>query len=320
MQKKSKFIKIAVFLCITILLIYSAGSVYFTSNSIFFNVSTTLKYVKTFKRLAFPGPNGWVFYRPDLSVILKPWKYSNYNFNSIISLNDTLNKLNIHLLVVPVPNKEDIIQSYSLFHTDKTSNQRDRLIRKLIKKDICVVDLTKLFLCSNLKEQLYRKTDTHWDQHGIMLGAKDISSKIIGYLHNNKTQIEYLLKDTMVTEQGDLSLMIGDTTIVGRKCKMVLNPDSTHFFDSEGEIMIFGDSFTNANKKYGAGIGAYISYFTKHPTYTHFCLNCNKQGPRLLLKYLKAHKIKPNVVVWVFSSRFMAEKIDAYSNQLSQDN
>lgn len=307
-----KIIKISVILFCSIIFIYSVCSVYFTSNSIAYNFDIMLSFFKTRGKIAFSGPDGWIFYRPDLSVLLKPWKHANQNSNVIISLNDTINKLGIQLFVVPVPNKEDIIQSYSHFNVDISSNQKNRFIRRLRTKNVKVIDLTSIFIANKSEEQMYRKADTHWDQQGIMLGARAISSEINKYLGNFTNKTEYLLKDTTVVEQNDLSLMMGDSNFYGRKCKIVLNKDKSFFSDSDGKIMIFGDSFTNANKKFGSGIGAFISYFTNQPSYTRFCLRCNVQGPRLLLKYLKAQKVKPKVIVWVFSSRFLDSKIEAF--------
>lgn len=300
------------FFIFTALLLFTAGTYLLVSNSILYNYSILIKYFTSSGKTAFKGPDGWIFYRPDLSVVYKPWFHGNFNIRTICSLNDTLSRMGIELLVVPVPDKEAIIQSYTPFKVDIHNKQRHRLINDLNNQGVRVLDLTKTFLANNTIDQLYRKIDTHWDQIGIILGAKEITAE----LHSTRGSVgslNYLLKDTIISEQGDLSLMLEDSSFYSRKCTIVINQDSTLFSDSpESDILIFGDSFINVNKKYGAGIGAFVSYFSKQSTSSYFCLRCNNQGPRFLLKYLKTRKVKPKAVVWIFSSRFLGGKIEGF--------
>ena len=123
----------------------------------------------------------------------------------------------------------------------------------------------------------------------------------------------YILKDTVVFGQGDLSMMMLDSTYCPRKCTMVLTSDSSHFHDSDSsDIMFYGDSFTGANKRYCAGLGAWLAYYTKQPTFTYTRISANNVGPRILLDFLKSHKKSPKVIIWVFTSRFLNDEIESY--------
>ena len=290
--------------------LYATASIWLTSNSIPYNLHTLFTYVKTKGQYAFTAPDGWVFYRPSLSSILLPWRYTPQNKTIIHSLNDSLKSLGINLLVIPVPDKENIIQTYSLFRTGNASNQRIRLIKSLAANGVNVIDLNSEFIKNRNKEQLYRKDDTHWDQDGIRLCAKVISRKL-----NIPDDLErkYHLKDTIISEQGDLSLMMRDSIPKSRTCSMIVDENERPFTESrKSKIIIFGDSFTNANRKHSAGLGAYITFLSNNPTATVFSLKANIDGPRLLLKYLNTTKDHPKIIIWVFTSRSLFEKIKPF--------
>jgi hypothetical protein len=295
-----------------LLAVYAILSIRFSSDSVLFNAFTLGKYLSTHGQQAFLSSDGWISYRPGLHKILKPWKHADKSIKAFCGLNDTLSKLGIQLLVVPVPDKETIIQSHTPFVAGTASNQRKRLIEKLAEKNISVIDLAPLFFAHRDQGRLYRKNDTHWDQGGISLAAEIAASRITA-LPADRPFSKYFLKDTVVAEQGDLSKMIRDSTLYSRQCTMVMTSDSVHFVDSfTSAVMIFGDSYTNTNKKYGAGFGAWIAYFTKQPNFTYTNLRANDIGPRLLLSFLENHKPLPRVIVWVFASRYLCDEIEAF--------
>jgi hypothetical protein len=297
----------SIYTIIICLIIIVSGGLILTSKSVLFNSCVLVTYIRTHKQIAFSIPEGWYFYRQNLACMLKPWKYFNQNETTICALNDTLKKLGIRLIVVPVPDKEAIIQKYSPVIVDITSKQRQRFITKLITTNINVLELTPLFTADNHKNQLFVKSDSHWDQRGISIAAELISNKINVMLHA-QNQYKYVIKDTVIFEQGDLSMAMKDTTYYPRICKMILQPDSSVFCDSSlNKILIFGDSFTRANQKYCGHIGAHIAYFTHQPTFTYTPLQAD---PSMLLAFLRKHKNNlPEIIVWVFTSRTLFDKL-----------
>ena len=311
-KAKCKIGIVAVGFCFCIVVTYAIVSIRFSSNFVPYNVNVLVKYFQTSGDKAFHAPGGWIFYSHDIGIIVNQWRHTRHNEQVICSLNDTLSKLGVQLIVVPVPDKETIIQTYSLFNVEVASNQRKQFLTRLEKRKVAVIDLTPAFFANRLRDQLYVKRDTHWDQEGIRLGAKEVASRI-SMAVSGRPQEEYLLKDTLISGPCDLSMMLHDSTSYSRKCTIILCRDGSVLNDApSSDIMIFGDSFANVNWKQGAGIGAYITYFTKMPTFTYTTLRGNNQGPRLLLKYLQTHKKPPRVVVWIFASRFLFDGIEPY--------
>ena len=281
----------------------------FVSPSLSFNTCLTVKCMQPWGQKAFAGPEGWIFFRRDLYSILRPWWFLHKNAGTISSLNDSLKKSGIYLFVVPVPDKEAIIQKYLPVSIDQVSRQRLHFINVLKQKHVNVIDLTLPYNSYNGKDSLYLKKDTHWDQKGIMLAAEIISAEIASTL-GSKCKYAYSIKDTNVSEQGDLSKIIGDPAYYQRECKMIRMEDGSPFKDSPmSDIMIFGDSYTMFNRTLNAGIGAHIAYYTKQPTRTYPSLSAHIDGPSQLRYLLNGCKKKPKVVVWVFTSRFLCEKM-----------
>lgn len=317
MQKTSFIVKSRAFtgtvsiIGLVIFLAWADVSVQVSSNSLLFNGYVLGKYISTYGRLAFTSGE-WIFFRPDLGAIVRPWMHSDRNLKAICGLNDTLRTLNIRLLVVPVPDKAAIIQTYSPFSADRAGNQRKKFIDRLNKNNVEAIDLAPAFAGDNDKNLLYRKNDTHWDRHGISRAAEIVASRI-AVQQTSRVVSEYFLKDSIVFSQGDLALLMHDSTWYPRKCTMVMTRDGRHYCDSPiSDIMILGDSFVLADRQYSAGFGAWTAYFTKQPNFSCISLRSNEDGPRLLIEALKSRTYLPKVVIWVLASRFLVSKIEPY--------
>jgi hypothetical protein len=311
MNKRFASATVAIALSLTLfsLFLWLASS-RFSSNSLLFNAASIITSIKHRGKLTFSGPDGWLFYRPSLRYIIKPWNYFNNNVQAISSLNDTLKKSGIKLFFVPVPEKEEIIQVYSPFSVRIVSNQKQRFINALKNRNISVIDLTHPFISSPTRELLYQKKDTHWDKTGIAIASTFIATIISTPAALNDIYTDVVI-DTVVCEPADLQVINHDTTPVPRICALVKDLDHKPYKDSQTpELLVFGDSFINVNKKYGGGLGAHLARLTCKQTFTYTGLSTNIDGPRLLLKFLKRKNFTPTAVVWVISSRYLNEKIE----------
>jgi hypothetical protein len=280
------------------------------SNSPFFNASVFADFLKAKiqGQNAFPGNDGWLFYRCDLVATLEPWIYMRKNVETIAALSDTLSRRGIKLIVVSVPYKAAIIQTYSPFRVGNVSNQRSRMLTILSKRSVEVIDLAPSFMAENPKDALFQKKDTHWDGHGMLIAARIISDSINRFLGRAGGQQRYFFKDTIIFEPRDLGVFLGDTSSYPRSCRMITMQDGSAFKDSVGsDIMIFGDSFSFVDHAFGGSIGAQIAYFTNRPTFTIFHI-CATREPLEMLNFLKNRGKVPRVIVWVFVSNVLCAK------------
>ncbi len=294
-------------ICLALILLYGSR---IASNSVFFNAYTMGKFLKKRPTWVIPGSDGWLFYRESLKAILKPWKYAESNERTIASLNDSLAARGIKLIVVPVPDKEEIVQAYTPFRVYNASNQRSRMIARLREHHIEVVDLFPSYMASNPREELYQKKDTHWDEPGIEIAAQVIGDSVNRFF-GGKGDALYAFKDTFVYKPRDLALFRKDSTSYANACRMVSEPDGTRYRDSIwSDILIFGDSYSLVNYGYGGGIGPEIARFTGRPNFTIGHIGFNYGAPSEMWNFVKNRRKVPKVLVWVFVSRFFLFKIE----------
>jgi hypothetical protein len=287
-----------------------------SSPSPLFNAFVAVKCVTTWARpqtrLAFPGSGDWLFYRDGILAIVKPWKYARSNAETMAALNDTLRGKGIKLFIMPIPDKEAIIQNYSLFKVGKASNQRTRTIAMLRKRNVDVIDLEPSFIAKISRDSLYQKRDGHWDGPGIVMAAGQVSDSINRYLGGNG-ESRYSFKDTCIFEPRDLAELLGDSSLYPRACRIIADKSGEPFRDSAwSDIMIIGDSYTMVNRAFGGGIGAQIAYFTNRPTFTMGHIGAFARWPAEVLSFLKNRRKLPKVIVWAFVSRSFLNKIEPF--------
>ena len=293
---------------------------WFSSNSPLFNTVVAGKFLYyhavlagrflrtgTWGDMVVPGTGGWLYYGKDLREILQPWFYAKENIETIAALSDTLGRRGITLLVVPVPDKEAIMQTYSRFTVKSVSNQRVRFLRSLRERHVKVIDLTPTYLAANPKDALFQKKDVHWDGQGIAVAAREIADSV-NRLPGEAGPSRYSSKDTVVDSPGFLAMFLGDSSLYPTSCRMITDAGGNPFKDSvRSDILIWGDSFTMVNRAYGGGLGAQIALYTGRPTFTIGHIgDINARAPAEMLKFLKDRPKMPKIIVWVFTSfRFM---------------
>lgn len=311
--KKSFLLPAFSLIVLSLVVIIQLYSIRIASNSQLFNIHVASTFIsqKFFNRTnnaVIEGKNGFLFYLGGLSSILKPWPFFDQNIQKIVSLHTALAKKSSYLVIVPVPDKEYILPNYySPVMPAVVSNQRKRFVSALKDNGLHVVDLSDSFYSNQQRDKLFRKTDTHWDHYGIEIAAKQISA-VISPLVGFTTTHQYLVKDTFVSEQGDLARFIQDSSTTRRTIKQVINLGAEAFRDSpQCNLLIFGDSFAQANRQYSGNIGAHLSLQLQTPSYTHSRLLANVNGPSMLLNMVQKSKNPPKIIVWIFATRFLVQ-------------
>ena len=149
---------------------------------------------------------GWLFCRPGERSFVPSWSYASENERAISSLRDSLADSGIRLIVVPIPEREVILQKLFKARTTVDGSNLQRFIRHLKRDGIEVADLAPWYKKCK-PESLYQKRDSHWDRKGISIAARVIASKIKPTL----PAISYKLQDTTIYHEGDIAVKAGDT-------------------------------------------------------------------------------------------------------------
>jgi len=242
-----------------------------------------------------------------------PWRNTQNNLRTIQALSDTLGRRGIKLIVVPVPDKEAILQTYSPFRAYNVGRQRMRMIAMLRKSNVDVIDLAGLFQAAQKKDAVFNKEDHHWNDRGSMIAARVIADSVNARLGVSTAKARYSFKDTVVYEPGYTAMRLGDSSLYPRACRIIMDSSGRPFKDSVwSDIMIFGDCFTSVNKAYGGGLGAGIAYFSNRPTFTISHFDPNPHAPAQMLNFLKNRKKEPKIILWVFLSYFLSWQLDEF--------
>ena len=168
------------------------------------------------------GKDNWLFFcdKKDGNSIVDYQGYSELNSDDLEkiyvwfkSFNDWLHQRNIKFYFVVAPDKQTVYYD-KLPDTIKKVNATaaDRIIPYLINRGIHVIDLRyELIKAKDCYEELYYKTDTHWNKLGAYLGYKKIIERVSQDFINLKP-INYNLAAIKYSNRengGDLAKMMG---------------------------------------------------------------------------------------------------------------
>lgn len=237
------------------------------------------------------GRDGWLFYRPG-------WEYLTQRgpagespapggdpLPAILSLRDQLQARGIHLLVVPVPNKESI-------HPDKLSRRaaemqvvicRDtsRFFDRLEAAGIDAVNLFEAFRRAKAASAgqgppLYMPRDTHWSPEGLELAAEAVAEHLLRQGIIRRGDARYHRAPITVERCGDILEMMQCPPL-----EAILEPErhrclqvrcglggAPYQDESEAEILLMGDSFLRVfehDEPGGAGFAAQLAYRLEQP-------------------------------------------------------
>lgn len=259
------------------------------------------------------GPDGWLFFQPEISYVARPLVSSN--IDRMIGFDTALREHGMVLFVVPVPNKIDIYPEKFCpqVPTCPVKKGRLKMIRSLESAGVRVIDLVPSFVQASRDTAVFDKFDSHWTPFGIELAARVIAGKIDSALaaRGMIRKTCYFFRDTVLQGCGDLLEKItGDRSRAWYPLtvRQVYGPDGTLFSDDKkSDILILGDSFADRCRSWSAHLGAQLARLIGRPTRTYCSLLANTDGP-CLYQARPALFPRNGIVIWVFSSRTLQDR------------
>ena len=227
--------------------------------------------------------------------------------NYINKVSSYLNDKNITYIFIIAPNKHTIYFDKLPPYIKKQNNvsSTDQLVTYLNKHtNVKIIDLRKALLKHKNEQQLYYKTDTHWNYLGANFAQYEIS-KILAKIFPNKIKPYLYKKDEFKLYKkpgGDLAIFSKQKNIIEndyrpifKQSKMIKYPSTVGIrqtftsYNKNGQLnaLIFRDSFFTA-------LVPYMERRFRYSTYIWEKLSFKK-----LKKYIT--KRKPNIVIeeWV---------------------
>lgn len=229
--------------------------------------------------------DGWLFYRPDVDYVLEgaitPVPRIADASKVLAQLNTDLKSLGIRLVVLPVPVKP-VIEFGELGST--STNPRplhnasyQKFLSDLSAAGVEVFDPTDLLAgeCQVTGRHQYLKTDTHWTPAAMELVAKTLAQRIPPASAPSTLRRS---SPELVENAGDLAGMLqllpAATEALSEKAEIqpvTLADGSAWHPDTESDVLLLGDSFTNIYSTpdlgwgQGAGLAEQLSWHLGKP-------------------------------------------------------
>jgi len=276
------------------------------------------------------GSQGWYFFKPGLNYMLaRPdlagaANSTNDPVAAIVDFRDQLAARGIHLLVMPVPNKDSI---YPDRLTSRAKNlqaimspRTRQIMERLRAANIEVIDLFAEFSHARAQNRsdsetpLYLAQDTHWSPAGVDLAAKSVARRLTELDWIRPGDINYAERPAPVQRTGDILHMLqtpGIERIVPPEnvpTTQVIRSGTAQLYkdDPNSEIVILGDSFMRIYQEDQPTAAGFIAHLAKELKQPVLSLVNDGGGSTLVREELCGriaflrHK---KVVLWEFVER-----------------
>jgi hypothetical protein len=246
-----------------------------------------------------PRRDGWFFYGPGVRAATarspaRPGGDRHADpFPAIKSFHDQLQARGIHLLMLPVPNKESVypemlsgrVEAGDVF----VSRHTLALLERLRAAGIDVVDLFETFRQAKQKRKLgatvqgltdqtrlYLAQDTHWSPLGMELAVQAVATRLIDRDWVETGTVAYDQRPVTVQRLGDLIQMLRVPRIERSllpenfACLQVIRHDNGELYQDapDARILIMGDSFLRIyeqDEPHSAGFVAHLGRVLMQP-------------------------------------------------------
>lgn len=286
------------------------------------------KWLKYGGEKAVVAGNGWYFFKPGLNYMLerpdlaRAATATNDPLPAIVNFRDQLAARGIHLLLMPVPNKDTI---YPDRLTRRASGRgtivapRTReLLNRLHTAGVEVVNLFDEFskgrdLDTNAKS-LYLAQDTHWSPVGVDLAAKAVARRLneLEWVQPGKT--DYVERPTPVQRLGDILHMLqappveqSVTPETAATVQVVRSDNNQLYKDDPGsKVLVLGDSFMRVFEEDVPTQAGFIAHLAKELKQPLLSLVNDGGGATIVREELcgRSYFLKDKkVVIWEFVER-----------------
>jgi len=281
------------------------------------------------EQMALPGTDGWLFFRKSFDALcggdigMQPDSLNP--LVHIAAFNNYLKNMNVELLFVAVPDKEEVYYD-KISHGIPTPHSPivkpfgRKFLAALQQQGVEVIDLLSPFLEAKMRdsaagEAVYQKQDTHWTNRGLQIAADEIAGRIRLYpwYHSSTDTVAYRYHDTLIERAGDIAGRLppevqGNYLPVKMTATRIVQPDGSAFQPNEPDapVLLIGDSFTGVFELIdckSAGVGAHIAARTRLPV---DIITSWGGGPMVRQKMLRARGSvlnKKRVVIYMMVAR-----------------
>ncbi|MCC8069739.1 MAG: hypothetical protein LIO71_08325 [Ruminococcus sp.] len=154
------------------------------------------------------GKDGWLYYSKTIDDYLSRNVLSELEINNIVTTlrleQEYVENYGGKFLFTVIPNKNTLYDEYMPYNYIKsnTPNNLDMLTEALNNSEISFCDMKEIL--SSDDSILYHKTDTHWNNHGALIGYNAMLDSL-NIAHNDFSTVSYYSEKSW---DGDLAKML----------------------------------------------------------------------------------------------------------------
>jgi hypothetical protein len=225
------------------------------------------------------GRDGWFFYKPGLKYLTQRMPLgpnADDPLPAILDFRDQLAARGVHLMVMPVPNKETIypeqLSSRASSIPAAISDTTRSLLQRLKSAEVDVVDLFDLF--GNSKPRLqdtnawYLATDSHWSPAGVEAAAREVGRRLLETQRVEQGSTEYNRQPAPIERLGDVVRMLDAPWIESRVglervlCTQVVHAATPELYkdDPSAQVLVLGDSFLRIYQQDEPGAAGFVAH------------------------------------------------------------
>lgn len=241
------------------------------------------------------GKEGWLFFRPGVdSITGQPFlgksqqqmRYEGHELwekpvqpdpvQAIIDFHRQLNKRGIALVLLPVPVKASIHPekiSRDIFTGPLANRDWTQFLQRLEEAGVTVFESRSLLYDYAQKHgSAFLQTDTHWLPGAMALIAEKLAGQILSGFPDLDSTRNFVLQKQKIEAVGDVARMLtlpvsNEPFLQSVTIEQVVNSYNELWQpDTNSEILLLGDSFTNVYSTIGLGWGR-SSGFAEHLSY-----------------------------------------------------
>lgn len=243
------------------------------------------------------GKDNWLFYKAndDGDPIADYQGTNHYDESTLKQMADKLESeknefasMGCDFYILSIPNKSNVYPEYmpDTIKREDTTSRTDLFLKYLQENtDLNVVNAKPVLTKAKKKQQVYYKTDTHFNQIGSFLTVQELKKKIDGNPDSLKN-----VKFDIATKQysGDLAKLCNMEDTFHDDIQYTLNHDSVRDQKkSDKRVLVIGDSFSQEMNDIMS------QYFKEVKTVGIWSYDSS-----ILSEY------KPDVVVWECGERY----------------
>ena len=195
------------------------------------------------------GEDGWLYSRNELSHLAagalaggqvtehsKSAKKNNADpIPASVDFNNQLKKIDVKLILVPVPPKADAAPFGELKKGDAMVYLKP-FYKELREKGVEVMDLSSIFEKSEVP--VYCKQDAHWNPEGIKLAV----AELVKLMKLGKGDKKFEIENQKITIVGDLMRSLDKNAKPGEE--ITIHTVKGNVFSQSSPVLVLGDSHT----------------------------------------------------------------------------